>query len=174
MPEEFLGLQQVLHMKGLSPNWCKWIARFVQGGVLEFEWTMKSTIISRHLKNRDKGIPPCYLIWLQICWSSLLHDIEKAVKCEHKTYIVLFWTTSGSKDNFHKSKIYCFSKARDVMNDYRHNFGCEVWSLPFKYLSVPIPHPKLLNKGWKPLEDHFERKPGSWLGKKLSYGIILF
>lgn len=43
-------------------------------------------------------------------------------------------------------------------------------SLPFKYLGIRIHHRKLLNKEWKPVEDRFEHKLGSWVGKMLSYG----
>jgi hypothetical protein len=49
-------------------------------------------------------------------------------------------------------------------------FGCEIGSLPFKYLGIPIHYRKLLNKEWKPVEDRFEEKLGSWIGKLLSYG----
>jgi hypothetical protein len=43
-------------------------------------------------------------------------------------------------------------------------------SLPFKYLGIPIHYRKLRNKEWNPIEDRFERKLASWLGKLLSYG----
>jgi hypothetical protein len=46
--------------------------------------------------------------------------------------------------------------AKEVENDYRSIFGCEVGSLPFKYLGMPIHYLQLLNKNWNPIEDHFE------------------
>jgi hypothetical protein len=52
-------------------------------------------------------------------------------------------------------------------------FGCEIGSLPFKYLDIPIHHKKLLNKEWKPVEDRFKGKLGSCIGKILSYGDCL-
>jgi hypothetical protein len=39
-------------------------------------------------------------------------------------------------------------------------FGCEIGSLPFKNLGIPIHHRKLMNKEWKPV----------LIGKVLSYG----
>jgi hypothetical protein len=55
-------------------------------------------------------------------------------------------------------------------SDYKHLFGCEIGSLPFKYLEIPIHYRKLLNGKWKPIEDRFEKKLSSWIGKLLSYG----
>ena len=45
--------------------------------------------------------------------------------------------------------------------------------LPFKYLGIPIRYRKLLNKEWKLVEDRFEKKLASWVGKLLSYGDCL-
>jgi hypothetical protein len=49
-------------------------------------------------------------------------------------------------------------------------FGCELGSFPFKYLGIPIHFRKLKNGEWKPVEDRFEVKLSSWIGKLLSYG----
>jgi hypothetical protein len=43
-------------------------------------------------------------------------------------------------------------------------------SLPFRYLGIPIHFRRLKNGEWKLIEDHFEIKLSSWLGKLLSYG----
>ena len=40
-------LQQTLRMKGFTPQWCDWVARFVQGGVLESVLMTILVIISR-------------------------------------------------------------------------------------------------------------------------------
>jgi hypothetical protein len=74
------------------------------------------------------------------------------------------------KINFHKSNFFCFGKAGEEEDNYRTIFGYEVGSLPFKYLGIPIHYRTLLNKEWKPIEDRFEKKHVSWLGKLLSYG----
>jgi hypothetical protein len=58
-------------------------------------------------------------------------------------------------------------------SDYKQLFGCEIGSLPFKYLGIPIHYRRLLNGEWKPVEDRFEKKLACWLGKLLSYGDIL-
>jgi hypothetical protein len=57
-----------------------------------------------------------------------------------------------------------------VEDQYRTLFGCEFGTLPFKYLGIPIHFRKLKNGEWKPIEDKFEIKLSSWIGKLLSYG----
>ena len=98
----------------------------------------------------------------------LEHDIAKAVNM--KLILALFEQLSGLKINFHKSELYCFGKARDDQEEYRRIFGCELGSLPFRYLGIPIHHRKLLNKEWKIVEDRFEKKLAAWVAKMLSYG----
>jgi hypothetical protein len=72
---------------------------------------------------------------------------------------------SGLKINFHKSEIFCFGKAKDLEYDYQQLFGCEIGSLPFKYLGIPIHYRRLLNGEWKPVEDQFEKKTCVLVGK---------
>ena len=96
------------------------------------------------------------------------HDLEKAVNM--KLILCIFEQLSGLKINFHKSEIFCFGKAKEVEDQYKHIFGCESGSLPFKYLRVPIHYRKLRNLEWYPVESRFEGKLGCWKGKMLSYG----
>jgi hypothetical protein len=96
------------------------------------------------------------------------HDLEKAVNM--KLILCIFEQLSGLKINFHKSEIFCFGKTNEHVDAYKRIFGCEVGSLPFKYLGIPIHYWRLLNSEWKPAEDHFEKKLGCWIGKMLSYG----
>jgi hypothetical protein len=96
------------------------------------------------------------------------HDLAKAINI--KLMLSCFEQLSGLKINFHKSKLFCFGKAKEDEDNYRHIFGCKMGSLPFKYLGVPIHYRRLLNKEWKQMENSFERKLASWLGKLMSYG----
>jgi hypothetical protein len=96
------------------------------------------------------------------------HDLVKTVNM--KLILAIFEQLSDLKINFHKSELYYFGKAKDVGNDYRTIFGFEIGSFPFIYLGIPIHYRKLLNKEWKPVEDRFEKKLATWLGKLLSYG----
>jgi hypothetical protein len=96
------------------------------------------------------------------------HDLAKALNM--KVILCLFEQLSGLKINFHKSELFCFGKSKDMESDYKHLFGCEIGSLTFKYLGIPIHYRKLFNGEWKPVEDRFEKKLACWLGKLLSYG----
>jgi hypothetical protein len=98
----------------------------------------------------------------------LEHDLEKALNM--KLVLCIFEQLSGLKMYFHKSEVYYFGKAKEFENDYTQLFGCELGSFPFKYLGIPIHFRKLKNGEWKPLEDQFEVKLSSWIGKLLSYG----
>jgi hypothetical protein len=96
------------------------------------------------------------------------HNIEKALNM--KLILCIFEELSDLKINFHKSEIFCFGQAKEVENDYKILFGCEIGSLPFRYLGIPIHFRKLKNGEWKPIKDRFEKKLSSWIGKLLSYG----
>jgi hypothetical protein len=57
-----------------------------------------------------------------------------------------------------------------VQSDYITIYGCDAGALPFKYLGIPIHYRKFLSKEWNPVEDHFEHKLASRLGKMILYG----
>jgi hypothetical protein len=54
---------------------------------------------------------------------------------------------------------FCFGKANEVEEKYKNIFWCEVGSLPFKYLGIPVHYRRLLNT----IEDSVE---ASILGKE--------
>jgi hypothetical protein len=78
------------------------------------------------------------------------HDLAKAVNMNLILYF--FNQLSNLKINFHKSKIFYFGKAKDDEDNSRLIYECEVGSLPFKYLVIPIHYRILLNKEWKEIE----------------------
>jgi hypothetical protein len=96
------------------------------------------------------------------------HDLQKALNM--KLILCIFEQLSGLKINFHKSELFCFGNAKDLQDEYRILFGCEIGSLPFRYLGIPIHFRRLKNGEWKLIEDRFKKKLSSWLGKLLSYG----
>jgi hypothetical protein len=96
------------------------------------------------------------------------HDMDKALNM--KLVLCIFEQLSGLKINFHKSELFCFGRAKQMENDYKTLFGCDIGSLPLRYLGIPIHFRKLRNGEWKPVEDRFEKKLSSWIGKMLSYG----
>jgi hypothetical protein len=86
------------------------------------------------------------------------HDLDQAVSM--KLILTISKQLSGLKINFHKSDFFCFGKAKEDEQQYKQIFGCEVGSLPFKYLGVPIHYRKLPNKKWKACDDRFDKKLG--------------
>jgi hypothetical protein len=96
------------------------------------------------------------------------HDLDKALNM--KLILCIFEQLLGLKINFHKSEIFYFGKAKEVQNDYKILFGCDIGALPFKYLGIPIHFRQLKNGEWKPVEGRFENKLSSWIRKMLSYG----
>lgn len=99
---------------------------------------------------------------------SMEHNLKKAI--DMKLILCLFEQLSGLKINFHKSEVFCFGNAKEEENQYKQLFGCELGSLPFRYLGIPIHYRKLLNKERKAIEDRFRKKLSSWKGNLLSYG----
>jgi hypothetical protein len=98
----------------------------------------------------------------------LENDFDKALNM--KLVLCIFEQLSGLKINFHKSELFCFGKAKEIEEEYKILFGCDLGELPFRYLGIPIHYRKLKNGEWKPIEDRFEKNLGCWAGKLLSYG----
>jgi hypothetical protein len=71
------------------------------------------------------------------------HDLENALNM--KLILCIFQQLSGLKINFHKSKLFCFSKAKEMEDQCKQLFGCETRSLPLKYLGIPIYFIRLRN-----------------------------
>jgi hypothetical protein len=84
--------------------------------------------------------------------------------------LCIFEQLSGLKINFHKSELFCFGRAKEIQDEYKVLFGCELGLLPFRYLGIPIHFRRLKNGEWKLIEDRFEKRLCSWIGKLLSYG----
>ena len=71
------------------------------------------------------------------------HDLAKTRNM--KLMLRLFEQLTGLKINFHKNELLCFGRANEEQEAYRQLFGCELGTLPFTYLGIPIHHRKLTN-----------------------------
>lgn len=60
-----------------------------------------------------------------------------------KFLLCLFEQISGLKINFHKSEIYCLGDAIQRRDSYSEIFTCNIGSLPFSYLGIPIDSKRL-------------------------------
>jgi hypothetical protein len=69
--------------------------------------------------------------------------------------------------NFYKSELFCFGQAKVAQDEYMVMFVCEIGSLPFRYLGIPIHFRRLKNGEWKLIEDRFKKRLCSWIGKLL-------
>ena len=78
------------------------------------------------------------------------NDLEEAKNM--KLLLCAFEQLPGLKINFHKSEMFCFGEARDLGMEYSQIFGCDMGTLPFRYLGIPMHHRKLRNSEWKEVE----------------------
>jgi hypothetical protein len=96
------------------------------------------------------------------------HDLDKA--CNMKLLLCAFEKLSGLKINFHKSELFCFGEAQELIDQYTKLFGCNPGALPMKFLGIPIHYRTLSNASWKRAEERFEKRLSSRKGKHLSIG----
>lgn len=96
------------------------------------------------------------------------HDFDEAKNL--KLLFCAFEQLSGLKINFHKSEVFCYGEAKEFERDYSQIFGCDMGSLPFRYLGIPMHHRKLRNADWKEVEERFQKRLSCWKSKMLSVG----
>ena len=96
------------------------------------------------------------------------NDLEEAKNM--KLLLCAFVQLSGLKINFHKSEMFYYGEARELGREYSQIFGCDMGTLPFKYIGRPMHHRKLRNSDWKIMEERFQKKLSGWKGKMLSVG----
>ena len=96
------------------------------------------------------------------------HNIGQAKNV--KLLLTAFEQMSGLKINFHKSELFCYGMAKDCESQYSQLFGCDVGTMPFKYLGIPMTHRRLRNSEWRCVVDRFESRLSNWKAKFLSSG----
>jgi hypothetical protein len=77
---------------------------------------------------------------------------------------------SGLKNNFLKSEIFTIGSDNEIASFYADMFGCQVGSLPMKYLGVPISSTSLKNSDWDFLDPKMIKKLDAWVGDSTSSG----
>ena len=96
------------------------------------------------------------------------NDLKEAKNM--KLLLCAFEQLSGLKINFHKSEMFCYGEARELGREYSQIFRCDIGTLPFRYLGIPMHHRKLRNLDGKTVEERFQKKLSGWKGKMLSVG----
>jgi hypothetical protein len=84
-------LQQALRMKGFPPEWCNWIARFIQGGSVRIKVNDDIGYYFQTLKGLRQGDPlsPFFLTSSQTCLLSLLQEQRRMGKLV--VYYLIWW-----------------------------------------------------------------------------------
>jgi len=83
------------------------------------------------------------------------NDLEEAKNM--KLLLCAFEQLSGLKINFHKSEMFCYGEARELGREYSQIFGCDMGTLPFKYIGRPMHHRKFRNSDRKNVEERFRK-----------------
>jgi hypothetical protein len=96
------------------------------------------------------------------------HDPEKAINL--KLLLYSFELMSGLKINFEKSEIFTIGGDNNMDTFYSDLFGCQVGSLPMKYLGVPISSVALKTSDWDYVDGKLVKKLDTWVGNSVSSG----
>ena len=75
-----------------------------------------------------------------------------------KTLLDTFAESTGLKVNYHKSSIIPINVQDGDVNALATALGCQVASMPFTYLGLPMGTTKPIIEDLTPLMDHVERK----------------
>jgi len=85
-----------------------------------------------------------------------LGDVRSLI--HFKVFLYEFEMMTGLKINFHKSFIYNLSRCEEVGTRATTILNCNLGSLPFMYLGLPIIPTSLTREHWQPLIERIEKK----------------
>lgn len=87
-------------------------------------------------------------------------DLASVIKVNE--VLQCFQLLSGLKINFQKSRIYSYSKDKDLLNNFASILGCKIGNWPLVYLGSQIGIFSRKKTFWKPLLQKFQGKLSSW------------
>jgi hypothetical protein len=102
----------------------------------------------------NKGV--AIMIYADDAVLCITHDPERAINL--KLLLYMFELMSGIKINYQKSEIFLAGGDNIVVDYYSSLFGCQVGSLPMKYLGVLVTHRTLRVSNLDPLDTKFIKK----------------
>jgi hypothetical protein len=114
----------------------------------------------------DKGV--AIMQYADDTFICISHDPEKAINL--KLLLYLFDLMCGLKINSQKSEIFLIGGDNNIADSYSSLFGCEVGTLPMKYLGVLVTYRNLRVSELDPLDKKFINKHDAWVGGANSYG----
>ncbi|WVZ73514.1 hypothetical protein U9M48_021813 [Paspalum notatum var. saurae] len=141
-------LQQTLRIKGFSPLWCRWIEQILSKGSVGVKVNDDIGKYFQTWKGLRRGdlLSP-FLFNLVV---DMLAILLTRAKENSKFRGVIPHLLSGLKINFHKSELFLYGEAQSFPKEYSELFGCNVGSLPFRYLGIPMHRTMIANKNWFP------------------------
>jgi hypothetical protein len=87
-----------------------------------------------------------------------------------KTVLRSFEIVSGLKVNFHKSKHYGINLDDSFLGASSSFLHCEVISIPFRFLGIPVGANPQRKATWSPIVDIVRKRLSVWNGRNLSIG----
>jgi len=90
-----------------------------------------------------------------------------------KLLLYAYEMMTGLKINFYKSFIYNLNRCDEIGTRAAIILNCNLGTLPFTYLGLPIKVTSLSREDWQPLIERVEKKLATWKGNTLSRGGIL-
>jgi hypothetical protein len=87
-----------------------------------------------------------------------------------KTVLRSFEIVSGLKVNFHKSKLYGINLDDSFLSASSSFLHCEVDSIPFRFLGIPVGANPRRKGTWAPIIDAMRKRLSVWNGRNLSIG----
>ncbi|KAK2457421.1 hypothetical protein QL285_004692 [Trifolium repens] len=87
-----------------------------------------------------------------------------------KTVLRSFEIVSGLKVNFHKSKLYGVNLEDSFLSASLSFLHCEVDSIPFRFLGIPVGANPRRKGTWAPIVDSLRKRLSVWSGRNLSIG----
>jgi hypothetical protein len=87
-----------------------------------------------------------------------------------KTVLRSFELVSGLKVNCHKSKLYGINLDDNFLRASSSFLNCEVDSIPFRFLGIPVGANPRRRTTWTPILDSMKKKLSAWNGRNLSIG----
>jgi hypothetical protein len=87
-----------------------------------------------------------------------------------KTVLRSFEIVSGLKVNFHKSKLYGINLDDSFLSASSSFLHCEVDSIPFLFLGIPMGANPRRKGTWAPIIDAMRKRLSVWNGRNLSIG----
>ncbi|KAL4589627.1 hypothetical protein LXL04_002535 [Taraxacum kok-saghyz] len=148
---------------------CSW-AKATKNKILLFKVDFEKAFDSINWEYLDSlllqmGYGEKWRMWMKGCLNSGRASVDERSKGERN-----FHGDQGLKVNFSKSRVFGIGAEDQEILRWAAPLGCEIATLPFTYLGVPVGANMNLKKYWKPVIERVQTKLSSWKAQNLSLG----